>query len=329
MAVAVKGAFPNEMAKDIDKIFFDQYTGGKPEMPMIAKMGSFPAGDTYTESEMTGLGEWEQIYDAQPVSYDIPAEGHKKSVKPYDFGKGFQITRNTLTDDLHGNWKKMPATLGKGAAEIKEIQFWNLFNNGFAGGGETCWDLGAIFASHTLLKPKGAVTTCSNLGSADLADVSLKAAFEHYDDLVDESGFRMRMSPSILLIPPELKWEANTLQKATGKVWDYTDASKGEIRAATAATPSVSGGPLTLPNLIQPSYGIVDEWSIMVSHYLTDSDAWFLLSREHDFRFWWKQQMSLESKDDFNTRSRLYQATMRFRAFVMAWRGSYGSPGAG
>ncbi len=325
MPVAVKGAFPYEMAKDIDKIFFDQYTQAKPEYTLLAKMDDFPIGDTYTESEMTGLGAWERIYDAEPVSYDIPAEGHKKSVSPFDFGKGFQITRNTINDDVHGNWKKMPATLGKGAAQIKEIQFWNLFNNGFSGGGETCWDAGAIFASHTRLK---SLTAISNLGSADLDDTSLKAAFEHYDALEDESGFRMAMSPSLLLIPTELKWTANTLQKATGRVWSYNDQAKGTVLGTTPDTGYHAPGPLTLPNLIQPSYGIVDEWGIMVSHFLTDEDAWFLLSKEHDFRFWWKQQMQLESKDDFNTRSRLYQATMRFRAFVMSWRGAYGTPGA-
>jgi hypothetical protein len=81
-------------------------------------------------------------------------------------------------------------------------------------------------------------------------------------------------------------------------------------------------------NGVNPSNGIVDGWNIVVSHYLTDPDAWFLLAPEHGFTFYWKKQPKMESSDSFGTGSKLYKVTTRFKPTVWDYKGSYGSPGA-
>ena len=77
-----------------------------------------------------------------------------------------------------------------------------------------------------------------------------------------------------------------------------------------------------------PSYGMVPGWKVIVSRYLTDSDAWFMLSDKHDFRLVFKKKPTMDKSDDFDTGNRLYKVTTRFAAFANQYKGCYGNQGA-
>ena len=321
-----RASYANQFDKEIAKMVYGKYADYPKEFASIAKVATFPKGKTYTEAEISGLGQLRAMAEGEAISYDVPAEGNKKSIQTVKFGLGFQRTEEMADDELFAMSAKMSDSLSRSAVYAAEYNFWNMFNTGFtpaASGGTSAWDSTSIaaFGSHTTLKSG---TTINNAGSADLSQTSLEAAFEYFDNLVDEAGMKIICRPNKLVIPTKLKWLANDLIKSTGRVWDYTDRGLGLV-----ATNVVGSAATNLQNGVNPSSGIVDNWSIFASRYLTDDDAWFLLSDQHDFRFYWKKKPTMSSTSDFDTDNMLYKLVMRFAVGVFDYKGAYGSPGAG
>lgn len=328
MSIATRGGFPYQFDKEISKMTYMKYAEYPKEFDKVAKVENWnPSwGKSYSEAEITGLGQLRAMGEGEAISYDVPAEGHKKTITTVKYGLGFQRTEEMGDDELFGMLKKVPDSLGRSASVCVDTNFFNLFNNGFtATTGTLSWDGDPVFSSsHTPLKD---TTDQSNVGSADLSQASLEAAFEYFDTLKDEAGLPLSLKPNKLLIPTGLKWLANDLLKATGRVWDYTSRTGGYVTVGSGDSVSPGNGPLL--NGTNPTNGLVDGWSIQASRYLTDSDAWFLLSDQHDFRFYWKKKPTMSSSDDFATDNKMFKLVMRFSVGVFDWRGAYGSPGAG
>jgi hypothetical protein len=316
-----RGAYPLQFDRELAKVFYGTYADMPTQWDKIAKVENFPKGRYLSNGELSPLGNLRAMGEGEEISFDTPVEGHKKTIQTVKFGLGFQITEEALADDLHDQLKKLPQSLARSANFTIEQNFWNLFNNGFSG--VTGWDGLAVFANNHVTMKGG--NTINNLGNADLSTTSLQAAFDYFDNLVDEAGMPIVVKPSQLIIPPALKWVANDLLKATGRVWDYSDITKGLVNDGTNKH-FAGDGPLM--NGLNPSNGIVDGWSIFVSRYLTDDDAWFLIAPEHTFTFYWKKKPTMSSSDSFTTDSRLYKVVTRFATAVWDYKPAYGSPGA-
>lgn len=320
-----RSAFPYQFDKEIAKMFYGKYADYPKEFDKIANIETFPVGRTYTEAEISSLGALRAMGEGEAISYDVPVEGHKKSIQTIKFGLGFQVTDEMGSDELFGMSKKMSSSLSRAAAVCADTNFFNLFNNGFTT--TLGWDGLSIFnTSHVTLK-SGQTIGNQPAADIDISQPALEAAFEYYDNLVDEAGVKIMVKPRTLLIPSKLKWAANDLLKATGRVWDYSGTGGDKTKGLLSAT--LVGGPVNgLLNGVNPSNGLVDDWSIFVSKYLTDDDAWFLLSDQHDFRFYWKKKPTMSNSADFDTDNTMYKVIMRFAVAAFDWRGAYGTSGA-
>jgi phage major head subunit gpT-like protein len=304
MAITNTQIFGNHLDKDVDDIFFDEYTNAPTEYDKVAKIQSAPAGNHYTESELSPLGELREIPEGTGVQFDLPEEGHKKTIYYTKYGLGFQITEEMMKDDLFGNFKRMPSKLAKSASIKPDLEFWDLFNNGFAT--HQSWDSNYIFhTGHTTLKSGDTIGNEPSTASS-LSDTTLQAAFEYYDTLVDEAGNPLTIRPNKLIVPTELKYTALKLRANTGQI----GTANNDL------------------NIVGVDNDFVDSYSIHVSRFLTSSTAWFLLSDQHDFRLFWKDKARLESADDFYTGNALFKVIMRFATFVMDYKGAYGNSGA-
>jgi len=295
--------FGNSLDKTISKIFFDDYAAHPSEFDRIAHIGNAPAGHDYTESELSPLGALYEVPEGTGVQFDLPAEGNKVTRYYTKYGLGFQITEEMMKDDLHQQFKQMPRMLAKSAAQKRETVFWDLFNRGFTY--HTAWDGKYIFASdHTTLKSGD---TISNTGTAaSLSETSLQAAFEYYDNLVDEAGNPILMQPNMLIVPTALRYTAGQLMK---NMMNIGSANRDL-------------------NTVNPENGMVNPYQLHISRYLTSDTAWFLLAPEHDFRFLWKEQPVVDSSDDFLTNNALFKVMMRFTTFVNRYKGAYGNVGS-
>lgn len=298
--------FPKLLDKSIDKMYLKEYTAHEREFSKLAKVATAPKGASYTEAELSGLGNLREVPEGTGIQFDTPVEGNEKTIRYTAYGLGFQVTRQMVDDDLQNLIMKMPQKLGRSAAVKPEYLFFDLFNNGF--GAQTAWDGQPIFdTAHPKLKTGGTYGNEPSVAGA-LSSTTFQAACEYYDGLEDHAGMPLDFNGKrVLLIPTALKYTAKQLMK-------------NEL---------VLGSANNDLNLMNPANNIVDAFSLHVSRFLTSATAWFLLdSANHDFRLYWKTQAGLESSDDFSTGNRLYKTWMRLAAFVMDPIGAYGNPGA-
>jgi phage major head subunit gpT-like protein len=299
MAIANTAIYGNSLDGDMNEIFFDGYMVYPSEYDQVAKIQNITRGNHWKESELSPLGEIREIPQGTGVQFDKPEQGHSKTVYYTKYGLGFQITEEMMSDGLFGNFKQMPSKLAKSAAYKRETTFWDLFISGTT---LTAWDSVAIFsASHSTLKSG---TTVGNRPSTDgaLSTTTLQAAFEYFDGLVDEAGMPLVMHPKWLIVPTELRWTAQELWRTSGKV----DSADNNI------------------NTINPA-NMPESWVPFVSRHLTDSNDWFLLAKEHDFRFMWRDNIRMQSSDDFYTGNALFKVTGRWVCEVFDYKGGYGN----
>lgn len=308
MAIANRTLYPYHLEKEISKIWLNSYADTETEFTKVAKVENAPAGNTYTEAEVSGLGPFREMVEGGAPDFDTPVEGNKKTITYDKFGLGFQITEEMVVDAIHPNVYKMPQTLSKSAVNTQELKFWDLLN----GGHDTheSADGQYIIDTHTTLKSGDSIT---NDVQADLSETAFQAAFEYFDEMVDAAGLPTSMKLDMLIVPTASRWIANRLLR-----------QRGGISAADTNAVNMGLNDMTT----NPGNGYVDTWKLMVSRFIDDDDSWFALSNDHDLRFYWKKRPKLQSGDDFLTDNALFKMVMRFKATCYDYRGIYGSQGA-
>jgi len=302
--IANTRVFGKHFDRDINDIFFDELVPYETEYDKIVTPQKAPPGNHYTEAELTPLGALQEIPEGNSVTFDLPVEGHEKTIYYTQFGLGFQVTKQMVRDDLFRNFEKMPRKLAKSAAYKRETEFFELFNTAFVSTYHTAWDGSALCDSHTTLKSLDSID--NDLTPAALSETTLQAMFEYYDNLVDEAGMPAVMTPWKLVTSVDNRWIVGRLQKQ-----QYNIGSGNRDIMST-----------------NPSSGLVSSWEPHLSRHFVDSDRYFLIAKEHDMRFYWKQEAQLDSADDFFTGNALFKVIMEFACFTMDYRGIVGNPGS-
>lgn len=306
MAVAQRGIFPKQMDRDITNMYLDELDQAYSEYERVAKQEDFPKGKEVRKAELTGLGDVEEISEGGRPAFDVPEEGNEKAVEATKYGLGFMITEEMLDDDFHGKIAKVSSTLARSAVDKVNELYFSLFNDG--DDTHTSWDGAYIFSdSHTTLKSGD---TIDNLTGSALAETTLQAAFEYFDNVPDEAGRKTMIEGDHLMVPVELRWMANRLARQRGGYTDNTDDK-----------PSLGMNDMTT----NPDNGYVNGWDTAVYKFLSDDDSWFFISKKlHDMGLYWKKRITLVSTDDWQTDTRMYKVTFRLKAATFDYRGVYG-----
>lgn len=302
--IANTKVFGKHFDRDINDIFFDEYVPYASEYDKIVTPVPAPPGNHYTEAELSPLGALQEIPEGAAVTFDLPVEGNEKTIYYTQFGLGFQITKQMVRDDLFRNFEKMPRKLAKSAAYKRDTEFFELFNTAFVSTYHTAWDGSAICASHTTLKSLDTIDNA--LVAAALSETALQAMYEYYDDLVDEAGMPLVLNPWKLVTDVNNRWIVGRLARQEMNI----DSANRDLMTTN------------------PANGFVSPWEPHLSRHMVDSDRYFLVAREHDMRFYWKEMAQLDSADDFYTGNALFKVIMEFAAFVMDYKGIVGNPGA-
>lgn len=306
MSVSNTKVFGNHLDGDVNKMFFDgykQYPGEHTKLAKFQYETGNGKGDHYREGALSPLGAVGVIPQGNPVTFDDPVEGNVKRSEYVKYGLGFQITEEMMEDDLHQNFRGMPAKLSKSMGFKKDSEYFYLFNQAFSATYKTDWTGNALCnaSGRTTLKSGDGIENRPDTDAA-LSETSLQAALSYFDGLKDEAGFPIYMTPKYLLVPTAERFTANNLWQANGK----PISADNDI------------------NSVSPAY-IPEQWSPFVSRWLTDTDNWFLIAEEHDCRFIWRTPVRLQSTDDFLTGNALFKSTMRFVCDTYDPRGVYGS----
>jgi hypothetical protein len=242
--------------------------------------------------------------EGAPIVYDTARQGFTTRYTPVVYALGFMITREIVDDDLYDIIGKARAeALAFSMRQTKEILGANVYNRAFntsylGGDGKAL-----LVSDH----PNIAGGTFSNILStaADLSEAALEQASIDISLLKNDRGLQISLIGDKLIIPPQLEFEAARIFKAQGRVG--TDLND----------------PNALKELGKYKGGIV------MNHYLTDADAWFIATNApHGMKYFERNGDEFNTDNDFDTENAKFKS--RFRA-TWGWtdpRGLFGTPGA-
>jgi hypothetical protein len=188
-------------------------------------------------------------------------------------------------------------------AYTKQVKAAAILNQGFTGG-PTYGDGQTLFSTaHPLIS--GGTNSNRPTVAADLNETSLEAAVIQIANWTDERGLLIAAKPKKLVVPSSLQFVAERLLKT-------------ELRVATADNDI---------NALK-SMGSIPE-GYTVNHYLTDNNAWFLLTDvPNGLKHFVRTPMQTGMDADFDTGNSRYKARERYSFGVSDPLGVFGSPGA-
>jgi hypothetical protein len=249
---------------------------------------------------LTGFGLATIKTQGNGVDYDDPFQGATHTVTHFVRGLGFIVTKEMFTDDQYNKINALPAALKYSMIQTKEIDHANILNRAFsssytgADGKELC------ATDHPLLG--GGTEQNEPTTASDLSLTALEQAMIDIGDMTNDRGLRIALKGMKLIVTPSNDWTAKQL---LGSSQDpETPAS----------------------NAINPAKGLMP---YIVNHYLTDSDAWFILTDcPNGLVAYSRWPLEFGKDNDFNSDNALFKATERYSASWDDFRGIYGSPGA-
>jgi phage major head subunit gpT-like protein len=293
----LRANFANLLYPGLRAVFFHEYDVWTKEYPKLFNV--LTSKRKYEEDQLlVGVGAMPTKNEGVGVSYEDPSQGYKTTYTHTTYAKGIRITQEMMEDDLYDIMKAMTTALARSALQRQEVEAANVFNNAFSTSFTGTDGAALLSASHTL----SVGGTQSNLvTAADLSAASLQDALETLEGCLDEKGLNIALRAKTLVVPIQEQWTAFELTKSEYK----PGTADNEVNAVLAK-------------------GLGTE----VNHYLTDSDAWFVLAEGHKLNFFNRRPLSFFKGNDFDSQDAKFQGSMRFSVGWSDWRGVTGSAGA-
>lgn len=239
-----------------------------------------------------------------PISYDSERQGFITRYVHVVYGLGFQITREMMEDDLYDVVGQRRAEgLAFSMRQTKEIVGANVYNRAFNPafvGGD---GVSLLNTTH----PNVAGGTWSNMLTvpSDLSEAALEQATIQIAGFTNDRGLLISVVPEKLIIPYQLKFEADRIMKTQGR----------------------PGTDLNDINAIKES-GIF-RGGVHLSHYFTDVDAWFIRTNVKDgMKYFERRADDFNADNDFDTENAKFKATARYSFGWTDPRSLFGSQGA-
>lgn len=255
------------------------------------------------EQKLGGFAAAPVKAEGAAISYDSANESFTARYNHETIALGFAITEEAIEDNLYASVsKRYTKALARSMAYTKQVKAAYPLNNGFSA--YTSGDGVALFSTAHPLVSGGTVANRPTAG-ADLNETSLEAAVIDIAAFTDERGLLIAARPMKLIIPSALQFTATRLLQTEGRV----GTSDNDINALRSNN-SIPGG-------------------YKVNHYLTDTDAWFLITDvPNGMKHFQRVALSTSMDGDFDTGNVRYKARERYSFGVSDPLGIYGSPGA-
>lgn len=303
MSIMTTGGFAKLLTPGIKKIYGDKYNKHVTEFTEIfAKENSDKAYEEY--QGISGFGLAQRKTEGAPVAIDSMKQAFTTRATNVTYALGFIITRELYEDD---QYSKVSAQRSRALAfsmrQTKEIVGANLINRAFTStyafgdGKELC------ATDH----PNAAGGTFANELSvaADLSQASLEQMAIDISNFTDDRGLKIAVMPKKLLLPPSLMFEGERILKSA---LEY-DTANNAINAIKSKNIFPEG--------------------IAINHYLTDTDAYFILTDAEGLVYQERRADEFEptAENDWDTENARYKASARYAFTAFDPRAIFGSPG--
>lgn len=300
MATINRGKIVDALDANLNEMYQDGLKGWGNEYEKIFNVGTSDSA-TEQDSYESGFGLMPQKQEGSPATYDTIYPGVKKTYVNLTYALGYEITEEAIEDNLRTpeTFNKLPQALNRSGEETVEITAANIFNNGFS---DTGYDGVSLFNTAHV---NADASTWSNKPStdADLSVTSLTAGLTAIEKYTDERGLKRPTKAVLLAVPVDL--------------WNIAEELLGSEYKPYVANNEV--------NALQKK-----DLNYFVWHYLTDTDAWFLLAEKSEMalKFFWRiRPGALRKGADFDSTNLKHLARMRFSVGYSHARGTYGTSG--
>jgi hypothetical protein len=255
------------------------------------------------ETKLSGFSAAPVKNEGAAIEYDNAQEAWTARYTHETIAMGFSITEEAIEDNLYDSLSaRYTKALARAMAYTKQVKAAAILNNAFSG--TTYGDGKTLCATdHPLVS--GGTNSNRPTVAADLNETSLEAAVIGISQWTDERGLLIAAKPRKLIVPPNLQFVATRLLQTEGRV----ATADNDINALR-------------------SMGSIPE-GYSVNNYLTDTNAWFLLTDvPNGLKHFVRTPMSTSMDADFDTGNSRYKARERYSFGVSDPLGIYGSPGA-
>jgi hypothetical protein len=302
MAVITTGANPKALWPGVKKWYGTAYEEWPTEYTDLFQIES---SDKAYEEVVENVGFGLAVVKTQggSITYDADHQGAVNRFTAVGYGLGFIITHEELKDNLYMDVaKRRSPGLAKSMRATKENVAANVYNRAF----DTNYTFGDGKAWMVTDHPSdvgsqsNALTTAADMSEASLEDMVIQIG-----NATDSRGIKASLKPKSLHVATANEFEAYRILKSINQ----NDTANNAINALRASG-AFPGG-------------------IKVSHYFTDSDAWFVRTQQDwSALLFEREAMVFSSDNDHDTKNLKYAAYERYSVGVADWRGAFGSPGA-
>jgi hypothetical protein len=255
------------------------------------------------EVKLSGFAAAPVKNEGAAIAYDNGQEAWTARYTHETIAYGFSITEEAMEDNLYDSLSaRYTKALARSMAYTKQIKAAFPLNNGFtsynSGDGVTLFN-----TQHPLVS--GGYNSNRPTTPTDLNETSLEAAVIQIAAWTDERGLLIAARPRKLIVPPANMFVATRLLET-------------ELRVGTADNDI---------NALKSNGSIPEGYT--VNHFLTDPNAWFLITDvPNGMKHFVRTPLSTSMDGDFDTGNARYKARERYSFGVSDPLGIYGSPGS-
>lgn len=301
MATVNLGSFPRMLQPGLKSIFGNAY---KEHPEYFSKIFDVKSSEknSETSASVVGFGLARVKNSGAAISMDYAKQGYSNKVTHVTYALGYRITEEEREDNLYKEViQKLTPMLARSMRTTKEIVAHNVLNNAFSAG-VTYGDGKSLLATD---HPTESGAQSNKLSvAADLSPTSMQDIFVMIRKAKDARGLPIDLQPKDLIVPVESEFEAKEILKSE--------------------------------KLINTNYNNINLWNseklikgLVVSPYLTDTDAWFMTTDCPDGLVFYKRKgITLDVHNDFETKDTLVSAHERYSCTCNDWRSIFGSEGA-
>lgn len=260
------------------------------------------------DQKVTGFQTAPVKQEGSATLFDTAQEGYTTRFIMETISMGFALTQEAFEDNLYGSLSARYSTeLGRAMRNTKEIKGAAVLNTGFtalASGGYGVGDGVPLFST---LHPQVAGPVIANTPSAavDLNETSLEAATIQIAKWTDDRGKLINARVRKMVVPVDNQYVATRILET--QLQPGTANNDVNALRVTSAVPE----------------------GFAVNHYLTDTDAWFLMTDvPNGFKYYNRVPVSDDSDGDFDTGNIRFKMRERYAFGVSDYLSAWGSPGA-
>ena len=255
------------------------------------------------EVKLSGFGAAPVKNEGASITFDTAQEAFTSRYNHETVAMGFSITEEAMEGNLYDSLSaRYTKALARAMAYTKQTKSAALLNNGFttfqSGDGVTLFN-----TAHPTVSGGNNRNRLST--DADLNETSLEQAIIDIAAFTDERDLLIAARPRKLIVPPALMFVATRLLET-------------DLRVGTADNDL---------NAIKTNGSIPEGYR--VNHYLTDTDAFFIVTDiPNGMKHFVRTPMQTSMDGDFDTGNVRYKARERYSFGVSDPLGIFGSPGA-